>query len=105
MAKIKQKVKTKFRGSSTWKDFRKKMKEVYSGKDALTGFPLRKGWNLHHMDLDPENYTDISNLDNFIPLNKASHEVIHFCFRYYQKDQNFLTNLEKLLKRMLEVNS
>ena len=45
MAKIKQKEKTKFRSSSVWKSFRKKMKELYSGLDALTGFPLRKGWN------------------------------------------------------------
>ena len=61
-----QKEKTKFRASSKWKKFRVFMKKLFEGKDAITGKPLYKGWNLHH--LDEKNYSDLKP-EKFIPLN------------------------------------
>lgn len=74
-------LKSKFRRSPEWKNFRKRMADLYDNKDAITGKPLRKGWNLHHLDMSIENYQDLDE-DKFIPLNKATHELIHTAFRY-----------------------
>ncbi len=74
-------LKAKFRKSPEWKNFRKHMAELYDNKDAITGKPLRKGWNLHHMDMSVENYKDLCE-DKYIPLNRASHEMLHQVFRY-----------------------
>lgn len=74
-------LKAKFRRSVEWKNFRKHMADLYDNKDAITGKPLRKGWNLHHLDMSVENYQDLDD-DKFIPLNKATHEMLHQVFRY-----------------------
>lgn len=74
-------LKAKFRRSPEWKNFRKHMAELYDNKDAITGKPLRKGWNLHHMCMSVENYKDLCE-DKYIPLNRASHDLIHTAFRY-----------------------
>lgn len=74
-------LKAKFRRSVEWKNFRKRMADLYDNKDAITGKPLRKGWNLHHLDMSVENYQDLDE-DKYIPLNRATHELIHTAFRY-----------------------
>lgn len=74
-------LKSKFRRSPEWKNFRKHMADLYYNKDAITGKPLRKGWNLHHLDMSVENYQDLDE-SKFIPLNKATHEMLHQVFRY-----------------------
>ena len=97
-----QNKKSKFRASSKWKDFRKKMKEKQK-VDFITGKPLYAGFNLHHLDLDEKHYEDISNEDNFICLNRKSHDLIHFLFRYKEWRQ-LLKNIEILLERMEKIN-
>lgn len=72
--------KAKFRRTPEWKAFRKQMAELYDNKDAITGRPLRKGWNLHHLDLDASHY-EILDPDKFIPLNKQTHETLHVLYR------------------------
>lgn len=74
-------LKAKFRRSVEWKNFRKHMADLYDNKDAITGKPLRKGWNLHHLDMSVENYQDLDE-DKYIPLNRATHEMLHQVFRY-----------------------
>lgn len=97
-----QKNKRNFRASKKWKDFRKKMKEKQK-VDFITGKPLYAGFNLHHLDLDEKHYEDISNEDNFICLNRKSHDLIHFLFRYKEWRQ-LLKNIETLLERMEKLN-
>lgn len=97
-----QNKKSKFRASSEWKSFRKKMKEKQK-VDFITGKPLYKGFNLHHLDLDEKHYEDISNEDNFVCLNQKSHYLIHFLFRYKEWRQ-LLKNTETLLERMEKIN-
>ena len=96
--------KSKFRKTSKWKDFRKKMKAEQK-VCQLTGKPLLKGFNLHHMNLNPEEYKNLKDKTLFLCLNKKSHDVIHFLYTYYKTDEDILKRLEYILKRMKEVNS
>lgn len=92
-----------FRRTKQWLDFRKKMYDKYEGKDAITGEKLRKGWNLHHMDLNKDNYTDLSNEDNFLPLNKGTHDKLHAIYIFSKKE----IRMQKLLEcaaKMREIN-
>lgn len=91
-----QKEKAQFRKTKEWIAFRKRIAEKYNNKDAITGKKLYKGWTLHHLDLNPDNYK-ILNENNFIPLNKKTHDVIHFLFRY---DLNILDKFDYYLKIM-----
>lgn len=97
-----QNKKSKFRSTSTWKKFRKSMKDKQK-TDIITGKPLLKGFNLHHCDLNEEHYEDISKEDNFVCLNKTTHEVVHWLFRY-KNWREVLQNLYKLLEKMEKIN-
>lgn len=88
-------LKSKFRRSVEWKNFRKHMADLYDNKDAITGKPLRKGWNLHHLDMSVENYQDLDE-DKFIPLNKASHEMLHQVFRYSYAIEQLIHYVQKM---------
>lgn len=96
--------KSKFRATSKWKNFRKKMKAEQK-VCQLTGRPLLKGWNLHHLDLREENYEIIKDKSRFVCLNKKSHEFIHFIYNYYKNDKDVIKRLVQILDRMKEVNS
>lgn len=73
-------MKAKFRCSKAWKDFRKKIMNEQDNKDLITGRKLYKGFNVHHKKLtnDMEVYRDLSNSDNFVALNKSTHEAVHW---------------------------
>lgn len=92
---------TNFRKRKAWTDFRATFKKE---KDALTGSKLSKRFNLHHLNMNPDTYDDISNRDNFIPLNSKSHDCIHFLFDYYKKDPEILDRLKDILDKMVELN-
>lgn len=93
-----------FRSKKIWRDFREE-KRTNDKLDFLTRKKLSKSFNLHHMDLNPEHYDDLSNPDNFIPLNKKSHECIHFLYDYYVKDPAIIGRLKDCLDRMIKVNT
>lgn len=95
--------KSKFRASAKWKRFRAYMKAKYK-KDFITGFPLRKGWNLHHLDLNEDNYENTTNESHFLCLNKQTHETVHNLYRYYIKDDKVLNRLSTVLKQMKKIN-
>lgn len=90
-----------FRGSKVWKDFRALKKEK-DKVDAITLKPLYKGFHLHHIDMSEENYDKIEQEDNFVCLNKQSHDCIHFLFRYYVKDKLILERIKDILDKMEE---
>lgn len=97
------KEKQKFRATAQWKKFRnflKKNRKV----DELTNSPLRKGWQLHHLDLDPKNYKTLLE-ENFSCLNIKSHDLIHFLYRYYEKDKTIINRLENILEKMYKINN
>ena len=96
-------VKAKFRQSKEWKEFRKRMFEKQGGKDTITGKKLCRGFNCHHLDMSAENYDQLIE-ENFIALNKQTHEALHFLFRYYQKDPTILDRFKEVLDKMNELN-
>lgn len=101
-----QKDKQKFRASKKWKDFRdKKRKEQV--KDPVTGAKLTRMSNLHHMDLDESHYEDISNEDNFVFLNHATHKVVHWFFSKAHPKQwrDRMEKLKVILEKMEELNA
>lgn len=55
----KQKSKRKFRQSKEWRNFRAFMKKAAGGKDLVTLKPLRKGYQIHHMNLDEKQYENL----------------------------------------------
>lgn len=96
-------LKAKFRKSPEWKNFRKRMADLYDNKDAITGKPLRKGWNLHHLDMSIENYQDLDE-DKFIPLNKTTHEMLHQAFRYSYAIDKLVYYVKKMEKIKMKKN-
>ena len=96
-------VKTKFRTTKLWKEFRQKMRDKQNGLDYITGKKLNKFWNLHHLDMSIENYEKLEE-DNFICLNKQMHETIHILFRYYKNDKDILNRIKQVLDKMIELN-
>lgn len=96
-------IKAKFRATKEWKEFRKHIFDKQDGKDIITGKKLYKGYNVHHCDMSEANYDQLIE-ENFIAINKQTHEALHFLFRYYQKDPTILDRLKTILDRMNELN-
>lgn len=97
------KAKSKFRRTSKWLNFRRKLK-VKRKCDELTLRPLLSGWNLHHLCMKDSNYFNISDESLFACLNKQSHKVVHFIYTYYSKDPSIIDRLKDILERMKEAN-
>lgn len=96
--------KKKFRRSKIWSNFRQKMRRRYQKQDALTHKLLLRDWNLHHLDMNDKNYTDLSKEDKFLPLNKDTHKFVHWFFRLYRHDPGIIQRLEVIMKLMLIYN-
>ena len=97
------KIKADFIKTLVWKRWRYTMVDWYNNQDQVTMKKLRKGFNVHHLDMHEENYT-ILKPELFRPLNKDSHECVHFLFRYYQKDKEILDRLKVILDEMCRLN-
>jgi hypothetical protein len=96
--------KAKFRQTKEWKEFRKKIFDKQGGIDIITGKKLYKGWTLHHIDMTLENYDKLDE-ENFIAINKSTHEVLHTLFRYYKNDKDILNRIQQILDKMCELNN
>jgi len=105
-----QKAKRDFRNSKIWRLFRKdKMNEqkniCFISKRKLTG-----RWNLHHRlhstKYAEEHYTDISNPENFICLNKKQHDLLHDLIYGYVKygREDYLERLMNEVRLEVELN-
>lgn len=101
-----QNTKSKFRATAKWKRFRSEMKKTH-GVDLITQKPLLKAWNLHHLMLtdDMSVYSDITDETHFACLNKQTHEMVHWLYRYYVKDKSIIGRLEDLLEDMYYLNN
>ena len=96
-------VKAKFRASKEWRQFRKRIFDKQNGKDIITGKKLYKGFNCHHLDMSADNYDKLIK-ENFIAVNKNTHETLHFLFRYYKNDKDILNRIKQFLEKMTELN-
>lgn len=99
-------MKAKFRASKQWKQFREHMKANQDGKCYVTGAKLTRTANLHHKDMDMENYEDISNEHNFVFLSKKAHEMVHWLWGKGHNDwRSRLARLEEILIDMDRINN
>lgn len=99
-----QKKKAKFRTSKLWKSFKHAISVKQKGLDFITRAKLKKYSALHHIDLNPTNYTDLSNENNFVYLNNECHKLVHYLYTYYRKDKEVIDRLKSVLDLMVEVN-
>ena len=96
-------VKAEFLRSLVWKRWRYHLVDHYNNQDQLTLKPLRKGFNIHHLDMREENYQVLKE-ERFRPLNSDSHDCVHFLYRYYKKDPFIIDRLRKILDLMVKYN-
>lgn len=93
-----------FLASSEWKEFRIYKAESQSNIDPVTKRKLRKGFTIHHLNLDKSQYADLSIEENFVALNPKTHKMVHWLYdigiTYTDNDE--LTNI---LARMRKINS
>ena len=90
-----------FRKTHKWKAFRSKVR-LHTSKDFITNKPLERDWNLHHLDLNRQRYDQLDDMNRFMPLNKATHELIHDIFKLYHKDHTVLYRIKITLDKMEE---
>lgn len=95
------KMKNVVRQSHEWKELREEVKKSQR-TDPLTNSRLTKDFNCHHMDMNPDHYSDL-NRDKFVGLNKLSHTVIHF-FAEMKDWRKGVAALTELLERMEELS-
>ena len=99
-----QKEKTKFRSSSTWKKFRKKLIEEREYTCEMCGAIRKAGLNVHHMD--EGNYKSL-NKKKFAVLCRSCHREVE---RILSRTKNvvdldrYTRNLKRIVKRGREYN-
>ena len=98
-----EKEKKRFRQRKEWREFRETQRKKRK-IDPITGKKLVKSFELHHLDLNPEHYTDLSE-ENFIPLNKQTHKFIHWLYTYFLVDEGVIDRLREVLIQMKQKNS
>lgn len=96
-----QQEKAKFRRSEGWTDFRQ---EILTEKDCICDCCLRKlpssKLNLHHKNLDSEQYTNISNKTHFSILCSNCHDTAHsfYSILINKKNKNKNRNIYELIR-------
>ena len=98
-----QKKKRNIRKSKAWDAKRKSERKRAGNKDEITLKPLRKGWALHHEDLDAENYGNLDG-DDFLCVNNLTHKMIHWLWTYYKTDTQIIDRLRVEMIKMAEIN-
>ena len=95
-----QKEKRNFRASKVWKAFRKQKMNEQKSIDPITKKKLRKFWNLHHrhVSADIDEYQDISNPEHYVCLNSATHDALHWLYRYWKDDPEIIDRIVKELE-------
>lgn len=101
MSKQTNDIKNKVRHSKEWSEHRLYIAALFDNIDPITNKKLLRGWNLHHLDLNPEHYAVLDD-EHFIPLNKLTHKVLHFLYAYYRKDKSILDRFKTYLEKMKE---
>lgn len=97
-----QKKKRKLRASKRWKLKKLSERKRAGNQDEITLKPLRKGWQLHHQNLDDEKYCDLS--QPFLCCNNLTHKFIHWLFVYYVKDPQILDRIKYEMEVMRALN-
>ena len=56
------------------------------------------------MNLDPDKYTDLSEMEHFVSLNNSTHDIVHLLYPLYLEDPEIIDRLEDVLQRMKSIN-
>ena len=99
-----QYIKSEVRKTKEWKQLRIDITDAYDNTDPITNKPLRTGFNVHHCDMRVENYANLD-INRFRPLNRATHDLVHVLYRYYEKDPEIIDRLKQLLDDMVKYNN
>ena len=94
-----QKDKRNFRASKVWKLFRHEIFVLQHGIDPITKKKLLKGACLHHRNLSADDYECLDNKEDFVMLNKSTHDFLHDIYKYWSKDPDILIRIEEELKK------
>lgn len=65
--------------------------------DLITKKKLCKGFNVHHRCLSADEYENLENEEDFVCLNKITHQMLHDIYRYWKNDREFLARIEEEL--------
>lgn len=93
------KMKATFRHSKQWRDFRNHIRTKQNGIDPITKRKLAQGANLHHRNLLAEDYTDLSNENDFVMLSSTTHKMLHWLYVYWSKDKSIMQRIEEELNK------
>ena len=99
-----QKKKRNFRASKKWREFRHLKYVEQNGRCPICNMKLGKTANLHHIDLNPDHYEDLSNTDNFVFLCNSCHDFIHYKYKAYCRGDFNFENLRNLFSKMQLTN-
>ena len=97
-----QRIKRNFRNTKVFKQHKAKKKKEFGGLDTITMHKLRKGWSLHHEDLNEEHYKILN--DYFLPCNNLTHKFIHWLYGYYIKDPQIIDRIKAEMIKMKAIN-
>ena len=97
-----QKIKRNFRNTKAFKLHKEKKKKECGGIDKITNKKLRKGWSLHHEDLNEKHYKILN--DYFLPCNNLTHKFIHWLWQYYVVDEGIIDRIKTEMERMRAIN-
>lgn len=100
---LNQQEKSKFRETTKWKNFRKRLKEKRK-VDAITGRKLTKTWNCHHERFDSRLYTEL-NEEYFLCLNNQMHDLLHVCVSETIKNPLFMKKLSEVVDYHIKLNN
>lgn len=94
---VNQKDKARFRKSVEWTDLREQFLLNHDSSCQCCGrkMPSSK-LQLHHRDLDPNHYTDISDTNKFKILCNNCHQTVHSLYTILNNKKNKYKNLEML---------
>ena len=99
-----QKAKKRLRQTKAWKQLRHDKNVEQKGTDPITLGKITRTANCHHLDLNDEHYTQIQDHSKFVLLNKMTHDMVHWLYKYQSKDKQFIERLMEVVNRMIELN-
>ena len=90
-----------FRRSKEWHTFREKKRKEQK-TDPITGSPLTKQFNLHHLDLDPKHYTDIEKeLDKFKEAGLSGYDDIYLYCKSLSGEDGTISELSDQISTIM----
>ena len=93
-----------FRHSAAWKSLKEQISHIQQNKCFVSGRPLTGKAALHHLDLDPDHYEDISDAARFVYLSADIHDAVHTLYKCPVGWKKALETLAGVLQRMDELN-